>query len=246
MQACDQSERVVCCHMRTRLARSYQRLALFHVFGILCAFPNGCKGTTEPSLRFVAPQLDSLWMEPLYTRFTADGVLAILAGPADRSLRIADEERIQLTVSTSGGDEESFSMGRFICNHSRDCTGLIVTMAVGHSTTELGAVIDDLPARIYSASSTTAGVRVLEWEQVDAVIGMIQRAPSVRLVDRDALGCAACSSLPLSYALGSIAVAVASTPRRNDGVLQVTTGQNLTVRYSQPTGESLTRAIAVP
>jgi hypothetical protein len=31
-------------------------------------------------------------------------------------------------------------------------------MAVGHSTTELAAVIEDLPARIYSASSTTAGV----------------------------------------------------------------------------------------
>ena len=179
-------------------------------------------------------------------RIADGGVLVVLAAPSDTSLRIGDQERLLLTAATSGGDEETFNAGRFICNQSRDCTGLIVTMAAGHVTSELAAVIGELPARLYSASSMTAGVRVLEWDKVDLVMERIRRSASVRLVDRDALGCVACTTLPLSWALGSVATTSSSAAQPGDGVLQVTPAQTINVRYRQPNGDILTRAMVVP
>ncbi|HYC50918.1 MAG TPA: hypothetical protein VEB19_07420 [Gemmatimonadaceae bacterium] len=213
----------------------------------VCAFwGTACRGSTEPPLRVANPALDSIWIEPFYTRLSARGVLVVMGAPSDTAFRLADDERLLLAVSTSAGDVETFRMGRYLCDGSRDCTGLIVSMEDDYHAGELEERIAHLPVRVYSYSSRTAGARVTEWHRVQYAIAELRRVSGVRLVDRDALGCGSCTSLPLSQTLAGLPLDYTVTPRPNDGLLQLSRGVTVNIRYEQATGVALERNIPIP
>jgi len=205
-----------------------------------------CGGPTEPPLRVVNPALDSIWIEPFYSRLSALGVLVVIGAPNDTAFRLADDERLLLTASTSAGDLETFRMGRYICDGGRDCTGLIISMADGYLAAELAERIKHLPVRVYSFSSRTASGRVIEWHRVQHVMTELRKVAGVRMVDRDALGCGSCTALPLSQTLAGLPLDYMVPPRPNDGLLQVATGVTVNVRYEQATGVALERNILMP
>lgn len=163
------------------------------LLAIGCAQLQSCgNGPTPPSPPvFVEAQLDSIWFEPFYEALQDFGVFVVMGAPTDTSFRLAENARLRLEVTTSGGDSEDFAFQRYICPPgNRDCTGLAVLMKDGHHASQLNSALDGNTARLYSVSISGrfAGIRVFDMRAVQPTLPLLSKNPGVSSASRGGLG----------------------------------------------------------
>lgn len=220
---------------------------------VACAILVGGCDPLAP-LSNVNPELSDIEVEMFPS---AHGVLKVSGIPSDETFRLPFRRRVQLMISTSGGDAEAVALYRHWCPPHRklsfyDCHSVILYTRSGVAVTDLEARILELGGRLgyvspFSSSWATvvfltpSGLmlrrqQMLDWSEVADVA-------------LDQPGCIECDPQWLNEVQAALAAAIPlepGTPEVGDGILQLSPGETVTATYTNPSGTSLIRTFAAP
>lgn len=213
-----------------------------------------CADATGPSAE-VTPELSVVAFDDLRTILGHGGLLWVLAFPADSSFRLARDRRVPVEVEVSSGDRETAYLYRNLCP-ARDgalrvysCFNFGILMKDGHHAADVADQVAAIGGRfnLISASGWLASVTVFTPEKE---VRLAERARSWPGVERTSLSSPACLpgvprcrpdlrlTVPLPVDTG------AAVP--GDGIVQLRSGDTVTVRYLQPHGGTVGEWVRVP
>jgi hypothetical protein len=201
----------------------------------------------------VMPTLRALVIDDLITSLRHGGILNIMGFPADRAFRLGPRDRVPVEVSVTSGDAEAVGLYRTFCPPRRrtegyDCFRFSIVMLDGYHARDLADRVAALGGRFILVSATGWLGVVTLFDPHD----LVRRARSARAwpgVKFTALGywfcpldmpdCLSDSDLELPVPVDS----GAAVP--GDGIVQVRSGDTVTVRYRQPGGGTIEARRAV-
>lgn len=204
--------------------------------------------------RNVHPRLQELefgW----FTRLRHGGLLYVDGVPADLGFRLQSSQRVPIELTVSSGDRETAGLYRFYCPPRERPQGFLcfqfgIGMRDGFHASDLAGHVAALGGRftLISVSGSFADVTLFD---ADALVGAARRAlrwPGVATVDLWYSGCQD-TSPPWCASLSRLTVPVpvdtgAAIP--GDGIMQVRSGDTVTVSYRQPDGSALETRQSVP
>jgi hypothetical protein len=211
----------------------------------------GCLDPTGPArLRSVTPHLRELTVDERATNLRDGGALTVDAMPWDTSLVLEPGQRVPLEIAVSSGDRESAGLTNELCPY-RDriprrfhCYRLRVAMKEDRDVTEIGDHLLAAGGRFLSISTSGKFAEVMFFSPDDP-IGRALRArewPGVSSIELSGSGCysTSCPSLTVPVPV------YARTAAPGDGVVQVRSGDTVTVTYRQPGGGTLRLQLPVP
>lgn len=228
-----------------RAADSLHRSALVAlvVAGAACNEPIASFGPGEPTLR--NPQIAAIGGSSGFP----DGYLGIYAEPSDPALRFSASDRVEMTVVSPTGDSVPLELGRRYCevatNHFSVCYEYVLIL-------DTAVAFPEMQRRLAEAGY---GLNRLGSDQFAVTFDFYRRPmTTATLASMAGIRSAGFNSLA-SLALppqniagrglhGAIAITRAASPT-TDHLLSVPDTGSVTVRYRQPDGTVLSRAVSI-
>jgi hypothetical protein len=232
------------------MANARSRFCGLFLLAVATAMLSTCGNGLGPLVP-VNLQIDSLRFDTFYSRAPEAGILAVYAQLADTAARLGPSERIPVSITVEGGDEETLSLEPKVCflPGPYSCTLVSIGTKAGRTVDELNAVLPTIPARLWivGPSRTNAGVRVFDSRKVEDAIRVFRGHSAIASAERDGIGVPGVdppphfpsqllAALPLDY----------GDPKADDGKVQGQKAALMTIRYTQPDGTVLTRTLALP
>lgn len=183
------------------------------------------------------------------------GILSVNAYPADTAFRLDRDRRVRVEVSVSSGDIESVGLYREFCPPRErrpqfNCFMFLLAMRTGYAAAEVADEVAAIGGRISSVSpsGTIIGVTLFDPSNLVAHARRARSWTGVAFTDLGWSGGApdlpspppfrSWLMLPVPVDTG---VAVAG-----DGIVQLRSGDTVSVRYRQPEGGMLGSQVSVP
>lgn len=214
---------------------------LVAAFNLSCLYPTAPDSGEQPQLQVLRVNATS--------RPEFSGVVKIDAEPTDRSFRLSAHRRVPVEVVVSSGDVEVARLFRTFCP-ARDrsegyfCHSFTFVLRAGHHVDDLEERVRGLGGRYRSKafSGNFADVYVFDHTRLVRTARKVESWPEVAYANLDY---PFYSDLSPSHSLLSIVLPVESgAARSGDGIVQLQSGDTVSVRYAQPNGTTLT-AMAV-
>lgn len=211
----------------------------------------GCTDPFGPDrLVSLRPEVRTLSFDDLATSLRNGGVLYLYGTPSDSTFSLEPGQRVPLEIAVSSGDRESVGLYNVHCP-SRErlpghfqCFRLNVAMREGHDASEMAGSLSAAGGRfIFTSMGWFAAVVFFS---PDDPIGRAKRArswPGVAYTELTPLMCVAATPCPSLTVPVPIDVGLAVP---GNGIVQVRSGDTLSVTYRQPRGSVLTLQLLVP
>lgn len=200
-----------------------------------------CGGPTEPLRQ---PMLQALAVSD-FSVFRDSGLLVVFAVPQDTIVVEPPHVRLQLELTSTSGDIESFNLSTEVCDAFTFCHGVGVVMKDGHHIRETFSLLNAVPARVSTVSfgGELAGVFVFEPNNTPEALSKLKSHPAVKSADRSIV--AAQPPPRRSNLRGGLPLDFRPVISR-DGVLQTRPNDTVTVKYHQPDSTIIELRLVVP
>lgn len=212
------------------------------LIGLCAGAAATCGGPTEPLRR---PLLRTLAVSDRAV-LRDSGLLVVAAVPKDTTVIQPPHFRLQLELTTTSGDIESFNLTPIICDEfTLSCHHIGVVMKEGHHIRETFSLLNAVPARVSMDifGGELAGVYVFEPDNVPEAASKLRSHPAVKSAERTHAGV---DPPPPKWALnGGLPLDFRPVISR-DGVLQARPNDTVTVRYQQPDSSIIELRLAIP
>lgn len=202
----------------------------------------------------VRPQLRQLFIDDLVTRLRDGGILYVEAFPTDTTFRLEIGQRVPVQVNTTSGDREDAGLYRLLCpprdrgDHYR-CFDFVVFMREGYDVRTVGDRVSAMNGRFQLVASSGRFASVTLFDPED----LVRRARSARawpgVLFTELTGIICHPDVPNCTSLSDLLVPVpvdSGAATLDDGIIQVRTGDTVTVTYAQPGGGVLEARVIVP
>jgi hypothetical protein len=172
-----------------------------------------------------------------------NGTLPFAVDLADPERPWRQHERLEVILETSRGDREVLVRGsanvcRLRALQNYDCTAFVISMDAGHAVDELSSLIEATGASIEFRFITGAGAVRLREGDLDAAMAKARTWPNVRSVEYSIAAQTGLVPGELVFT-DTLLRLVRGDVVPLDGALQIAPGDEVRVRYRQPSGIDL-------
>lgn len=203
----------------------------------------GCNEPTGPALSVINPQLGGLNATE-WSVNGREGFLAVVSGTIDPWFEFQDHERVEMDVSSSGGDREELLVRSFNCDRKRIlfCNRILIGLRDGYHADSLRSRLPGIDGRLtgISPDGLVAGVVTFSGNW-DAAVRTIKSWPGVRIAEK--MGVYFTTGAYVRTPFSTLGVNVPfdpGSPIPGNRRLEVQHGDTLTASYRQPDGSVLT------
>jgi hypothetical protein len=201
-----------------------------------------CGRPTEP----IRPQLLRTLTVSDRAVLRDSGLLVVFAVPQDTTVIPPPHFRLQVELTTTSGDIESFNLTPIICDEfTLSCHHIGVVMKEGHHIRETFSLLNAIPARVWwvGFGGELAGVYVFEPDNVPEAVSKLTSYPAVKSAARNHAGA---DPPPPKWTLdGGLPLDFRPVISR-DGVVQARPNDTVTVKYHQPDSTIIELRLVVP
>jgi hypothetical protein len=206
-----------------------------------------CSSPQEPRLEALHPDLTSVAVDNFYSVLSDSGIIVVRAAPQDTAFRLGINQRVTVSVVTTSGDSETVELAPDLCPpEPHQCSSIAVTMNSGGDVRSLRGAIENVGARLRSASPSGlfGAAWVLEPAHFASALQAIASLPGVQTAEPDNVG--GITGPDYSAMSGGLPMDRAQVHVRGDHHLQFAPGDTITVSYRLSSGQLLTSVQAVP
>lgn len=231
------------------LGRPPRRVILAALF-----LTTACSDLAGPD-RSVAPRLRALAIDDLATSLRQGGIIYINGYPEDTAFRLESQQRAPVEVSVTSGDRETVGLFRLFCpprqrSWGYHCFDFSVVMQDGFTATDISGLVAGAGGRfnIVSVSGRYAAVTMFDPGDLVRRARQARSWPGVAYTElvfpggclQAVQGCASQSDLLLPLPVDTGAAVL------GDGIVQVRSGDTVSVSYRQPDGLTIEARRRVP
>lgn len=231
-------------------SRNFRRVRLAAISVALASMGVNCASPTAPDRPADdAPEIQ--FSDFQSARLFPGGFLFIEARPLDWAYRLPANRYLIASVTTSAGESEEMRLKRSICGlesgQSYLCRFFSVSVASGSDVRELSESLARRNARFSLIAQPPTYASAYAFGGWEATMLFAQSLPGVQAVEVVSVSSTGSpGQIPLAALLAGALPFDRGTPVANDGVVTALPADSVWVRYSQPTGATVTLAFLPP